>query len=145
MISIVKIEGSDNILEIIGDLEEIFPNLKGKIYPEERYAKKLNDFAEVYCVKYNGEVAGVVVFYANDFQSMEAYISQFGIKSSFKRMGLGTYMLHECENVIRNRGLKAIRLEVGESNVNAIAFYKKNGFSKDTVKEAGRLYMLKRL
>jgi ribosomal protein S18 acetylase RimI-like enzyme len=57
-----------------------------------------------------------------------AYIYSFRIKSEFRNYGLGKQMLVVVEKDLRKRRFREVTLNVAKTNINAIRFYKNNGF-----------------
>ena len=60
----------------------------------------------------------------------ELRIQTFVVSSSERRKGYGSYLLLGVEQVAIKKHLKTITLEVHRENLNAIAFYERQGFSK---------------
>ncbi len=60
----------------------------------------------------------------------EAEIYNIAVVESQQRTGLGQVLLDHFLDLVKVQGAEAIWLEVRESNIPAIAFYKKNGFEK---------------
>lgn len=139
----IKINEKRGIYELLTEFLEIFPHLTDKISSLEEYAQKLSEYAYVYSAKENKENVGILIFYANDKQSKTAYISLIGVKKGSERKGIGKKLLEFCEKTARKCGMCVIKLEVDEDNINAVKFYKKNGFI--SLNETGRnsFYMQK--
>ena len=53
----------------------------------------------------------------------------------FHRRGIGTQLLSHCEDQLFENGNTAIRLETFEGNAQALAFYRKNGWSESKRQE----------
>lgn len=92
--------------------------------------QKIHMLADV-IVAYSADVLGYIAVYANDMQTKVAYITLFAIKPDYQRCGIGYRLLKEAELIAIQRGLSRIRLEVQKSNIKAIQFYRKNGFSEE--------------
>lgn len=71
---------------------------------------------------------GYIAFYANDFESKQAYITLLVVKKEFQRMHIGTELVKECCKICRARNFETIKLEVLNRDVKARSFYKKAGF-----------------
>jgi ribosomal-protein-alanine N-acetyltransferase len=81
-------------------------------------------------VEQNGAVVGFIVGRQAD---QEWEIENIAVTGSARRFGLGTRLLGEFLDLVRDRGGKAVFLEVRESNLAARALYEKWAFV-----EAGR-------
>lgn len=85
-----------------------------------------------------GEIAGFIIgrfqpgFPAG--QPLEAEIYNIGVLEQFRVAGIGTKLFNEYVRRCRDAGVAAVWLEVRASNAPAIAFYKKNGFERHSVR-----------
>lgn len=60
----------------------------------------------------------------------ENFIHLLMVKMERQNEGLGSVLLKDCEAMIRDRGHQSARLETFVSNVQAVAFYLKNGWTE---------------
>lgn len=83
-----------------------------------------------------------------------ATISQIAVLPNYRKKGLGSKLLEEMEKSFPKEiddVVETITLEVRESNINAISFYKKNGYENIVIKKhyykngENAVYMIKRL
>lgn len=83
-----------------------------------------------------------------------ATISQIAVLPNYRKKGLGSKLLEEMEKSFPKEiddVVETITLEVRESNINAISFYKKNGYENVVIKKhyykngENAVYMIKRL
>lgn len=83
-----------------------------------------------------------------------ATISQIAVLPNYRKKGLGSKLLEEMEKSFPKEIddiVETITLEVRESNINAISFYKKNGYENVVIKKhyykngENAVYMIKRL
>jgi ribosomal-protein-alanine N-acetyltransferase len=58
----------------------------------------------------------------------QGHIISIAVKSDHRRSGTGGRMLEELKDRLVNAGAKSIRLEVRESNLEALALYKNKGY-----------------
>lgn len=97
-----------------------------KLLSKFNYNIKLDSFQSDFfrcLIYYDYSIKGIVV-YNHIYDRIE--IEYIIVHENYKRQGIGTKLLKELEkNNINN-----ITLEVRESNIVAINFYKKNGFKK---------------
>ncbi len=72
-------------------------------------------------------LAGYVVFWV---VYGEAHILNVTIRSGLRRLGLGTWLMHEVLSMMEKNMVADVFLEVRRSNGAAIALYKKLGFKE---------------
>ena len=58
----------------------------------------------------------------------DAHIVSFGIASSHRRLGIGSFLLQDCLNRMKREGVARVTLEVRASNFSARALYDGFGF-----------------
>ncbi len=58
-----------------------------------------------------------------------AHVLVLAVRPDHQKAGLGARLLHECEQLAKQRGLPALILEVRPSNLNAVAFYQHGGYT----------------
>jgi RimJ/RimL family protein N-acetyltransferase len=61
-----------------------------------------------------------------------------GVRSEWRRQGLGRRMLDACLSLARNSDIEKVELEVFSDNVAAVRLYESFGFSLEGVKVRGR-------
>lgn len=131
----------DSILEI--EVENFLDPYKKKDFLYELHE---NPFSNFYVVKDNEKIYGYIIFWIT-FET--STLCKIAIENSKKNMGLGTFLLKNAENILIKNKVESMSLEVRESNLRAINFYKKNGFIKVCLKEhyyangENALYMMK--
>ncbi len=74
----------------------------------------------------DGQVAGVVLLNVEEWRSV-ARIKDIIVGRLFRRYGIGSLLLNCAADWARNRGCRAILLEIQSSNYPAIRFYLRNG------------------
>ena len=103
-------------------------------------------------VAYDEDKIAGFVDYMITFNS--ATISQIAVLPNYRKKGLGSKLLEEMEKSFPKEiddVVETITLEVRESNINAISFYKKNGYENVVIKKhyykngENAVYMIKRL
>lgn len=60
----------------------------------------------------------------------EAHLDLIGVKPRFRRLGVGRAMLSWLEESVLTAGIPIVRLELRESNHNAMRFYEGRGFKQ---------------
>ena len=74
---------------------------------------------------------GAISFYANDYDSKIAYITEFLVIEKYRRQKVGTALLYKCFDFAKKEGMTKIRLQVADNNESAKKFYMKNGFVEE--------------
>lgn len=121
--------------------------LMREFYPEQQMrldekaataaAKQLtNDPAlgQIYLIYRGAELAGYFALtfcFSLEFHGRFALLDELYIRDSFRRQKLGKAAIIFAESVCRNEGIKALRLEVGQENIAARAFYRTGGFNQE--------------
>ena len=129
--NIQKITGLPEILRTMYLCAEVFPNpaLKDDNLINT-LAQKYAEIAEFYVMYSCTKTAGFIAYYCHD-ESRNAYVSMLMVREKFQRQGIGRAFLdrviEDCERLGKDR----IRLEVDLDNEKGLAFYKKNGFTRE--------------
>lgn len=116
-------------------------NLREDLYDINKYYIDKGDMFWL-VVNQKEEVLGCLG-YSKIENKEEAFLHRFYIKPSMKRRGIGTKLLEFVENYLKNKGIKTLRVHLGESKKNwyeSYSFYPKNGY-----KEYEDRYMMKEI
>jgi ribosomal-protein-alanine N-acetyltransferase len=99
-----------------------------------RVAKAIADKATNAVVARHGDsLAGFAIMqYGDD----EAHVVLFAVHPAHRRKGVGTALLSWLEATARTAGIESIWLEARERNIEAIAFYRKHGFTQLNLQKA---------
>lgn len=111
----------------------------------QEYLAKLAEHATTLCLVRDGALVGAASYYANDFRTHRAFLSQFAVASSFKRQGFGRRILEEVCARARACGMESMGLEVAHDNAAARALYGKCGFVFERETGHGSSLMVKDL
>lgn len=88
--------------------------------------------AKIYGAREGRELAGYIVLY---YVLDECEIARIAVKEGFRRRGVAGMLFAETVKFCRENKINKIMLDVRESNLAAIAFYKKNGFIQDGIRK----------
>jgi ribosomal protein S18 acetylase RimI-like enzyme len=104
--------------------------------PHKDIRRKLQVRPDLFLVGVLGEevVATAMVGY----DGHRGWISYLGVAPEQRRKGLGRCLLAEAERLLRESGCPKINLQVRTSNVEAVAFYERVGFTMDDVVSMGK-------
>ena len=128
-IEISAVHNANDIRKILIYFDKVFnPRISERIKDLEKYSLKLYKNAIVMIAKKSDEAIGFFALYANDYKSKIAYLTQIAILPEYQGCGIGKLLLDECIKNAVNRGMDKIRLEVLDTNIQAISFYQRNAF-----------------
>jgi len=134
----VKIETATiKILDTLYKIEE-------QCFDEEAFSKRqiaylLTDYnAIALAAKTSADIAGFVIAIVETDDTDFGHIITLNIAPHFRHKGIATQLLHEIENLLKQRGIRECRLEVREDNHAAIKLYHKLGYH--TIGKLDRYY-----
>ena len=137
-----RITGEKNILSLLNEFDDVFPHNREKIDDYNGWAKKINEKGIAVTFDDHDKHIGIAVFYANDIDNKNGYISLIGLKSDYCGKGYGAVFLNNIILEMRKEGMISISLEVDNDNQRALAFYKKHGFEINKDRETTKLLKL---
>jgi ribosomal protein S18 acetylase RimI-like enzyme len=86
-----------------------------------------------------GTLGGVVVATAMlGYDGHRGWVYYFAVSNEHRLRGYGTTMMESAESLLRARGCAKINLQVRVGNEEAMAFYRRLGFSLDDVVGMGK-------
>lgn len=132
------------------DIYSAIDNLRNDIYDQtyndteqlKKLSKKYSLYANVLVIKQNNHVAGICVFYDNDFVSKTAFLSMIVVNKFAQGRGYGHALLNEMTKMCREQGMEKIRLEVKNSNIKAFHFYENIGYCLERTEEDKSTYTI---
>lgn len=134
-ILITKMDNSEANIKLLSDflsvIDTSFPVPLSQKVNISDYSPKVFNLGIVFQAMIDGEMVGVLIGYANDYQNFQGYISLFGILEEYRGMGIGKKLLQAMLDICRSRGMKELALDVHKQNEAAQKFYQKNGFTID--------------
>lgn len=83
-----------------------------------------------------------MAIYLNQAESRQGFISSISVHGEFAGRGLGSELMVTGSSLARQKGFTHLNLEVGEADLAAQAFYRKNGFRLSGQGRAGFLLMM---
>lgn len=93
------------------------------------YAQKVKSFAELTELWKEGKLIGLCACYMNNYDSLIAYITHIAISKESRHEGYGQLLIMNVEHCAKEKGFKAMELEVFKTNVIACDFYRKMGYA----------------
>ena len=78
------------------------------------------------------KLAGYLIFY---YVLDEGEIARIAVDASCRRQGAAGHLIHELKKLCEEKQITKIMLDVRESNMAAIEFYKKHGFTEDGIRK----------
>ena len=125
--------------------EDSFPDLKDE--------KKLKMLAEKWstnaecstCRNDEGQLVGIIAFYANGQGADFAYIPHVYVSPEYRHKGQFAKLLQIMETYVKQKDFAKIRLEVNNDNVIAKNSYLRQGFVEDVIAGKNTVYMVKNI
>ena len=115
------------------------PPLSSRVEIKE-YSRKLCENANFVTAKSEGNLAGIVAIYCNDYKSFTAYISSICVLPAYRGNKLGKDLLSGAIEVAKKTNMVKIRLEVGKKNFPAISLYERFNFKQ--VEERADVFLM---
>ena len=127
------------------DLKEAFNTFKHcfTMFDFDTYLEKIYQNAYTYVAKIEDEIVGIIIFYANDFDTKTAFITLIEVNQAYRKHHIGKALMGECFSISKSLGMQKINLEVAKDNEGAIVFYKKLHFG--TIGENNDRYTMTRV
>lgn len=110
----------------------------------EMYIEKVCNSAVIIGAYDGKKIVGFVAFYANDYESKVAYITQILVIDQYRNRKIGEMLINACQDKCREKGFTILKLEVNKNNENAQGFYEHLNFKKEVEKEKS-YYMIKKI
>ena len=109
----------------------------------DTYAQKVLTHGHVLGIEKNAELVCAAVFYCNDAQTGQAYLTLLGTLEGHEHQGYAGRVLAAAETRCVRAGMRALHLDTEHTNLNAIRFYQKHGY-KETASDQ-KLHLVKEL
>jgi len=115
-------------------LDKLF-EIEEQCFDEEVFTKRqisylLSDYNTIALVaKADGAVAGFIIAQVEiEGDNLYGHIITVNVASAFRRRGIGSKMLKETEEMLKQKGISECHLEVREDNSSALKLYHKSGY-----------------
>lgn len=145
-IQFVKLKSSIEVRNILHVFNSVFePSISERIDNFDKYTEKLQKNALIYSAKVDGADLGFLALYANDTNSLTAYITYLGVLPSAQNKKIGRSLLNFTFKLASDTGMSNVKLEVRKDNEKAIKLYKLNGFIVEGEASSESVYMIKNL
>jgi ribosomal protein S18 acetylase RimI-like enzyme len=98
------------------------------------FAALLEDprFGQVWMMEYDDRPAGFVVLtvgFSMEYGGLRGFVDDFYVAAPYRNRGLGHAALEEVKRACRNRGVRALLVEVSPDNEAALSAYRSVGFA----------------
>ena len=97
------------------------------------FVELYKDYAHLWVAEREEKIVGYICFW---IIAGEAHLANIAVHPSFRRQGIGSFLLKTCLSYLKRRGVSKIYLEVRASNKIAQNFYRKFGFKKDGIRRS---------
>lgn len=119
----------DQIKSILREFSDSLHSLRFGRIDIDAFSEKIQKNGWLCVCAEEDEIKGFAVFYANNHQTREAFLSMIAVKQKYRKDGIGSRLLMFVEKKSYQAGMRFLRLEVKKENSGAIIFYEKKGFS----------------
>lgn len=136
----------DSIANLANELYEteihFDTNLKAVYYKTKTGKKQLLKYIKdkkklVLVAMINGNIVAFANGYIYDKEEMYkkkvAYLDSISVSKDYKRNGIGTKLIDEFTNIIKEKGCSYIKLNAFRNNLPAVELYKKKNFEEYSV------------
>lgn len=101
-------------------------------FTKQQIASLLSDYNSISLIaKINSEIVGFIigmVYYERN--TPVGHILTIDVALTYRKRGIAQKLLQEIEKIFREKGLRAVHLEVREDNIAALRLYQKLGYKK---------------
>jgi diamine N-acetyltransferase len=104
-----------------------------RVRAQATFSELLSDptLGQVWLIQAHSTPVGYVVMtlgYSMEYGGRDAFVDDLFIQPGFRSQGLGKLALARVKAACRERGIRALHLEVGRENAAALALYHRAGF-----------------
>ncbi len=126
MIMVMKVNKyeSDPNPDLLREISSIHKSSFENGWNTEDFKKFIENKGHIITARNNNEIIGFVLF---RIASDESEILTIAVLKEFRKQGVGSDLLKNTINYIKNNGVKNLFLEVREDDISAVNFYIKNG------------------
>ena len=104
--------------------------------PEKDIFRKLKIAPELFLV---GEIGGKIVATAmGGYEGHRGWVNYLGVDPEYQRQGLAREMMEEIERLLKEWGCPKINLQIRNTNLNAIEFYRRIGYNVEEITSMGK-------
>lgn len=129
-IEILKKEGKNKLILFLENMNNEFPiPLTQRVDIEEYVNKVIENGYVVVCLE-EQKIIGAILFYANNKEEKQAYISLLGIDSNYRRNHIATHLLDEALKIIKDAKMQKVKVYTHKTNEGAKTLYRKNAFEE---------------
>ncbi|MFA6246110.1 MAG: GNAT family N-acetyltransferase [Mucilaginibacter sp.] len=111
-------------------MEDTINNGKGiyQVDDLQSYVDKIMQHACIISIIEDNSLQGFLAYYANNYESKEAFLSMTIIAPRSRKLGYGRRLVDFCLTDLLYKGFKKCKTEVNENNTAALNVCKKCGF-----------------
>ncbi len=124
----MKLEITENANDYVKEIAETEKKCFSQAWSEEAVSEFLSySYNGALVCLCDGEFAGYITYMA---VCDEVQIANVATEPSFRRKGVGMYLVEELKGLAKEKEASVIMLEVRAGNIPAISLYEKAGFAK---------------
>lgn len=142
-VKVIECSNPRKLLTHLKKIDRFLPTPLSARVSLKEFAEKVISKGNVLTIEEKDEIVSAILFYANDTAEKNAYITLLGTLPEYQGKGHGNILMNAMEEKAKLNGMKKVHLDTDIINTKAIAFYSKNGYKIDTVKE--KVHMIKEI
>lgn len=119
----------NHIVSFLMSISNEFPIPLNEKVSIKDYVEKVFEKGYIIIAEENNDIAGLNMFYANDSDKKQAWISLICVAEKYRRNKVGTSLLQIAEDISLENGMDYLLLHVHKDNVGAIKTYERFGFA----------------
>lgn len=119
---------------------DFLPSERAKL---NKYLAKIDQHARFEKKYIDGQLAGFIAFYANDYQSKQAFITMLLVDEEYRRKNVAKQLLTRVLAVVKDQGFYQCSLAMRPHNFKALGLYQSFGFV-ETHRDTESIFMTHR-
>ena len=140
-ISIRECKSPTELESVLQEVDHLLPTPLSKRVDLAHYSKKVVEYGHALFAEVNGIIAGLALYYSNDFEQHKGYLTLLATAPSYRRCGIAKDLLKQVENNLIQDRMEYLRLETEVNNTPAVSFYSSMGYR--VIDKADKLIMEK--
>lgn len=136
------------LIKYLKNFDGLFPTQVSTKCNLNEFADKLLSKATLCAEIRDGEIIGLLIGYTDQLTDNMAFISTLAVLENVQRQGLASKLMHDFIKICQEKNIEKIHLYLAPNNIEAITFYRKEGFTDYPIEKENRpndLHLVKRI
>lgn len=140
---VTQCSSRDSLVQFLERVDVLLPIPLSERVDLNDYAQKVLENGVVLSVEKDNEIVSACMFYCNDIQTQQAYITLLATLPTQQGKHYGNALMRFTERICKDRGMREIHLDTEKCNTKAIRFYENMGYYIES--QIGKIHMIKEL